>query len=170
MLVPRSSPSGLKGSAVLAVWPPGSLYTELQAAGKQFGGVCQGQQSPFQPTVGLNCITVAALRAEAATICKEGIGRNGDCHDVGLRVFDFTHPERCAVTHSWSYKGTTHFRTAPQDCLRRPASGTRFCMHTSAATPVKGVKHNFVVVDRLVVPVILGVDFTLSWYQGSTPF
>ena len=39
---------------------------------------------------------------------KEGIWRNGDCHDVWLRVLNFTHPERCAVTRSWSYKGTTH--------------------------------------------------------------
>ena len=89
---------------------------------------------------------------------KEGIWRNGDCHDVGLRVLNFTHPERCAVTRSWSYEGMTHSQIAAQDCPRRAVSGTGFWMHTMQLDQLK-VKHNFVVVDRLVVPVFLGVDF-----------
>ena len=89
---------------------------------------------------------------------KRGIWRNGDCHDVGLGVLNFTHPERCAVTCSWSYEGMTHSQTAAQDCLKRPASSTGFCMHTSAAGPVEGEAY-FVVVDRSVIPVVLKVYF-----------
>jgi len=54
--------------SMLAVWPAGSLRTGLQAAGKRSGGVCKGQQLPLQPAVDPNCITVAAIRTEAATV------------------------------------------------------------------------------------------------------
>ena len=53
---------------MLAVWPAGSLRMGLQAAGKRSGGVCKGQQSPLQPAVDPNYITVVAIRKEAATV------------------------------------------------------------------------------------------------------
>ena len=59
------------GSPVVAVWTTGSLRTELQAAGKRLEGIWQGQQSPIQPVVDPNHITVAAKRTEAATV--EGV-------------------------------------------------------------------------------------------------
>ena len=94
-------------------------------------------------------------RSSCRTHCKGGIWRNGDCHDVGLGVLNFTHLERCAVTCSWSYEGVIHFHTAAQDSLRRASSGTEFCMQLDRLM----LKHNFVVVYRLVVRIIFKVDF-----------
>ena len=94
-------------------------------------------------------------RSSCRTHHKGGIWRNGDCHDVGLGVLNFTHLERCAVTCSWSYEGVLHFHTTAQDCLRRVSSGTEFCMQLDQLM----LKHNFVVVERLVVQIIFKVDF-----------
>ena len=35
------------------------------------------------------------------------------------------------------FEGIIHFHTAAQDCLGRAASGTGFCMRTSAVRPVE---------------------------------
>ena len=69
--------------------------------------------------------------------CKVGIWKNGDCHGVGRGVLKFAHSERCGVTCSWSYEGMIHSHTADQDCLKRSASSTRFCMHTNAVRPLE---------------------------------
>ena len=144
------------------------LYTELQAAGKQSGGVCQGQQSSLQPTVDPNCTTVAALRAEAATIKRVfGEMETAMMLDSGSLISLI---QKDALSH---IRGVTSVRPIPELHLKT-ASRDKLPVQDFVCTQVQidqlKVKHNFVVVDRLMVPVILGVDFILSWYQGSTPF
>ena len=142
---------------MLAVWPTRSLCKGLHAAGKRPGGVWQGQQTPLQSTVHPICITVAAVRTEAASI-KGVLGgvETAMMLDSGSSIFLI---QKDVISHT---RGVTRVRPIPQLRLKT-ASGEPLPVRDFVCTQVHlgqlKVKHSFIAVDRLVAHVILGVDF-----------
>ena len=207
-----------KGSPVLVVWSNRSLCKGLHAAGKRPGGLWQGQQTPLQSTEDPNCIAVAAVRTEAASIkgvfggvespwmavlVRKKTGELRMCVDYRevnkqtskdaypLQLVDevqdclsgstllarkgvFGGVETATMLDSGSSisliqkdvishtHGVTRVRPIPQLQLKT-ASGEPLPVRDFVCTQVQlgqlKVKHGFVAVDRLVAPVILGVDF-----------
>ena len=58
-------PEGIASVGSVANW-----VTSYRIAGSKetIGGICQGQQSPLEPEVDPNCIIVAVIRTEVATV------------------------------------------------------------------------------------------------------
>ena len=142
---------------MLAVWPTRSLCKGLHAAGKRPGGVWQGQQTPLQSTIDPNCITVAAVRTEATSI-KGVVGgvETAMMLDSGSSISLI---QKDMLSHT---RGVTRVQPIPQLQLKTASSEplpVRYFVCTQVQLGQLKVKHSFIVVDRLVAPVILGVDF-----------
>ena len=138
------------------------VATETSKAGqneKRPRGVCQGQQIP-QPTIGPHkvCIVVvAAVRSKATTT-------SGQIGEVEVEIMLDSGSSISLVQHDVLHRAKDIQRIQPRQLLRLvTTSGEHLPIVEHIQAPVKlgelELMHEFVVVDSLVAPVILGVDF-----------
>ena len=121
------------------------------------GGRLQGSTVAPPASSDPNCITVAAIRTEAATV--KGVFGEMETAMMLDSGSSISLIQKDVLSHA---SGVTRVRPMPELQLKT-ASGEQLPVQDFVCTQVQldqlKVKYNFIVVDRLVVPVILGVDF-----------
>ena len=121
---------------------------------------------PLQSTVDPNCITVAAVRSEAASI--KGVFGGVETAMILDSGSSISLIRKDVISHT---RGVMRVRPIPQLQLKT-ASGEPLPVWDFVCTQVQlgqlKVKHSFIAVNRLVAPVILGVDFLQK--NGLTGF